>query len=443
MKLLVKECYAAQEEDISLNCSIMNSHAKVSPVPSDYFGILWALAGVKDIMILEHGPTGNARYNLMNFRAMDRQSPRKKLFSTGLKEDELILGSDEKIATAVKEIDTLYSPDVIALVATCVSKVVGVDLEGIAAELQPDVNARLLVFGGGGFVGNYTDGIRDVFTTLVREFATEKTSMDEMYANIIGPSIDTFNSASDNSEIERLLCLLGIRVNTILSASTDIESIKSLPNAAVNIVTNESGLEAARLLEERFGTPYIYGLPFGVRGTTEWLKDLACKLDMKLDKDIIIRELKKYGYTFPELTSVKLMKKDLDVAVCCPYDLALGLTRYIVQEWNYNVKIVVLPVKPETTEYINNFSELGVSKVLVEPDLKSFMHAMEMTRPHLLFGNIDHIALMPEVPIKIQAASPTYDKIFLYDGTPFVGYRGNAFLLQNLINSLVDLQEDI
>jgi len=47
-----------------------------APVPSDYFGVLWALAGVKNALVLEHGATGTAFYNAVSFGVMNKQSPK-------------------------------------------------------------------------------------------------------------------------------------------------------------------------------------------------------------------------------------------------------------------------------------------------------------------------------------------------------------------------------
>ena len=61
----------------------MDYHMNTFPVPSDYFGILWALTGIKDAIIVEHGSTGNTSYNVMNYRVMNRQTPQGKAFFLG------------------------------------------------------------------------------------------------------------------------------------------------------------------------------------------------------------------------------------------------------------------------------------------------------------------------------------------------------------------------
>jgi hypothetical protein len=45
------------------------------------------------------------------------------------------------------------------------------------------------------------------------------------------------------------------------------------------------------------------------------------------------------------------------------------------------------------------------------------------------------------VPVRIPAASPTPDIITLFDGTPYVGFRGYAYLTQLLVNEAAKHKE--
>ena len=128
---------------------------------------------------------------------MNKQTPKGISFSTGLDEDDVVMGREEKIIEAARELDRLYRPEVISLVATAVTSVIGLDLDGIIEELQPQVNAKLLAFSGGGFRGDYTRGIKDVFCVLAHNIAAQSTMSDSRAVNIIGPTIDSFNIPSD------------------------------------------------------------------------------------------------------------------------------------------------------------------------------------------------------------------------------------------------------
>lgn len=407
-----------------------------APVPSDYSGVLWALAGIKNALILEHGATGTAFYNAVSFGVMNRQSPKGLLFTTGLDEDDVVMGREDKIIEAVMELDQTYHPQIISLAATAVTSVIGLDLDGLRKELQPRVSAKLLAFCGGGFNGDYTAGIKEVFCTLVKEVVDKPSLVCPRTVNLIGPTIDSFNHPSDFAEIKRLLELMNIRVNAVFTQSIDVDQIKNISSAALNIVTRDLGLEAARLLEATYETPYYYGQPFGLKGTVEFLKQIASRLDLSVDHKMIVAELKTYGHTLPELSSFWQRYDHLKVVVACPYDYAVGLTRFIQTEWNFEVKAVVLPIAPEDDAATEKLSALKVETVVVAPEEKDLKDLLATISPDILFGSTYDFRLAPRTPVKILAAMPAYDYIYLYDGTPFVGFRGSLYLTQTMVNLL-------
>lgn len=414
----------------------MNLIMNNAPVPSDYFGVLWALAGIKNALILEHGATGTAFYNAVSFGVMNRQSPKGIIFTTGLDEDDVVMGREEKIVQAVRELDDRYHPEIISLAATAVTSVIGLDLEGLCAELQPRVKAKLLVFSGGGFLGDYTMGIKEVFRTLVDEVVLEATPKKSHTVNLIGPTIDSFNHPSDYAEIKRLLKLLNLDINTVFTQCTDVRHLTALSSATLNIVTRDIGLEAAQRLEQRFGMPYYYGLPIGLKSTVDFLARIAEKLGVSLDRSIIASELKTYGHTLAELSSWWHHYDHSRVVVSCPFDYAFGLTRYIREEWGLSVKAVILPTVPESAAATETFNALGVEKVWLAPEEKTVQEVLADIKPHILFGSSSDFRLASEVPIRIHAAMPAYDYLHLFDGTPFVGFRGNLYLTQTLINHI-------
>lgn len=178
-------------------------------------------------------------------------------------------------------------------------------------------------FPGGGFIGDYTVGIKEVFRVLIDDIAepltTETDSVRRHRVNIIGPAIDSFNHISDYAEIERLLKLLNVSVNTVFTQETYVGQLRRVADAELNIVTRDTALPAAEQLLQRFGMPYHYSISFGLKGTVNWLTSVAEKLDLDLKSDVVVRELKKYGHTLTELTSWWQRHEHLKVAISCPY----------------------------------------------------------------------------------------------------------------------------
>jgi nitrogenase molybdenum-iron protein alpha/beta subunit len=345
---------------------------------------------------------------------MNRQSPKGKLFSSGMDEDDVVMGRDEKVKEAIAELDGKYRPEVIALVATGVTSVIGLDLQGIIEEIQSATKSKLLSFTSGGFSGDYNQGIKEVFRSLVNNIVEEPGDIKPFTVNIIGPTIDSFNNVSDLAELERMLMLLGAQVNTVFTCQTDVCDIKNMASASLNLVTRDIGLEAAEMLKERYGIPYYYGLPFGVKGSIEWMNDVAGMLGLSLSRKILAEEMEKYGFSILELVNFLQNIDHLRAMISCPFDYSLGLTRLMRDEWGIEPYLVELPEKDST----------------------SLEEAIAGINPHILFGNSYDLLLAKNVPIKVHAAFPAFDHIYRYDGTPFVGLRGHAYLTQTIINLL-------
>lgn len=414
----------------------MDLKLKSYPAPSDYFGVLWGLSGVEDLLVLEHGSTGTCSYNVVNYMIMNKQSPKGKLFSCGMDEDDVVMGRDDKLKRAVEELDQTFHPKIIALVATAVTSVIGLDLGGIIEEIQARTDAKLLSFASGGFAGDYTLGIKEVFRKLAMEVAEEPKERKPFSVNVIGPAIDSFNNVSDLAELRRLLSLLGADINTVFTCHTSVGEIESMASASLNLVTRDAGLGAAQILEDRFGIPYVYGLPFGVKGTVEWLKEVGERLDLYLGRGTLASELERYGFSILELTTPLQRCDHLRAVISCPYDYALGLTKFMQKELGINPSLVVLPNIPDDPKFREEFNRLGLFDVLIEPDTTTLEEAMARIDPHIIFGNSYDLHIAKNVPIRVHAAFPAFDYIYRFDGTPFVGFRGHAYLTQTFVNLL-------
>jgi nitrogenase molybdenum-iron protein beta chain len=75
-------------------------------------------------------------------------------------------------------------------------------------------------------------------------------------------------------ELERLLGLLGLEVNTIFGYGRGVEAVKRLPEAELNIIVSPwVGVDALKFLSEKYGAPLLHYpvLPIGAFETTKFL----------------------------------------------------------------------------------------------------------------------------------------------------------------------------
>ena len=100
------------------------------PSPSDRMAIIWSLLPIQDGIVLEYGPAGTTHfggglYGSLGFRM------RGRLYTTHISEDDVVMGDVSRLEKAILEIDAMYAPKVIFVVASAVIAVIGTDVKGL------------------------------------------------------------------------------------------------------------------------------------------------------------------------------------------------------------------------------------------------------------------------------------------------------------------------
>ncbi len=272
------------------------------PTPSDRMGILASLLRLDESIILEYGTSGTTAYAL-KYCMINGVDVRNRLFTTEMKEDNVVMGDSSNLEQKLRELDQEYRPRVIFVMASSVASVIGADLRGVCHYMQEEISAKLIVFTQGGFSGDYSSGYQIVLTRLIEELACEAYAPTDSF-NIIAPSF----AQSDLSEISRMMKqYFDLSPYAILAAATSISQIESMSQARINLVLSYEGLEAAQILEARFGTPFIHALPLGQKGSCAWLEKIAQALGKHLS-------LPEASYTSEEKRKV-MIHADYDVAL--------------------------------------------------------------------------------------------------------------------------------
>lgn len=238
----------------------------LSTYTADVSGVCSALYELGGMVVI-HDPSGcNSTYNTHDeprWYEMD-----SLIFISGLSQMDAIMGNDDKfihdIVRAAKELQ----PRFIALVRTPIPLMTGTDFEGISRVIEKQTGIPVFYFPTSG-MHTYVKGAGMAMETIARELVPaggesvkERKNKQEnpLKINILGATPLDFSINSTLDSIKEFLSRHFEIISTFAMGSS-IEDIQRAGEADVNLVISSVGVLAAKVLEERFHTPYVIGTP--------------------------------------------------------------------------------------------------------------------------------------------------------------------------------------
>lgn len=365
--------------------------------------------------------------------------------STNMLEREVVFGGTKKLETTIQGAIDIIDADAYFVLTGCTAGIIGDDIERVTDQFKEEGH-KVYPIDTPGFAGDSNLGYEVVWNTMIDQVIEDSVKKEENLVNLFGiiPYHDPFWSGN-LEEISRLLKKLGLKVNTFFTEHQSMEHIRTSSQAALNIILHPWIFKGpAKKFEERFAVPSIRypGLPIGASDTKRFLLMVgeALNLDDRLVNQVIEEE-DDYVYHYLAQSIGALSWKRF--AVAADAGTALGITRYLANDYSFTPVLVVItePIfrQEDKERIIAEFTNLEYAKppkvVFASDQYEINKVLMEEEDLSLIIGssNEEEVSSLKGVQY-IVAAFPIKDRLIF--NRAYAGYRGSLTLIEDLYDNL-------
>ncbi|WP_037377513.1 nitrogenase iron-molybdenum cofactor biosynthesis protein NifE [Sinorhizobium americanum] len=249
------------------------------------------LQPITDVAHLIHAPLA-CEGNSWDNRGAASSGPTlwRTSFTTDLTELDVVMGQGErKLFRAIREIKEQYAPPAIFVYSTCVTALIGDDIEAVCKRAAEKFGLPVVPVNTPGFVGSKNLGNKLAGEALLDHVigTVEPDNIGPYDINILGE----FNLSGEFWLVKPLLDRLGIRVRACIPGDARYLDVASAHRArAAMMVCSTALINLARKMEERWDIPFFEGSFYGITDTSEALRQIAKLLVKKgADSEILAR----------------------------------------------------------------------------------------------------------------------------------------------------------
>lgn len=235
---------------------------------------------IKDMVHITHGPIGCGYYTWGTRRNMAKAEEGgdnyiQYCFSTDMQETDIVFGGEKKLKAAIDDAVRIFKPGAISINATCPVGLIGDDIESVARNAENEYGIKVMALRCEGYRGVSQSAGHHIASNVLMEhlIGTEKLENPTPFdINIFGE----YNIGGDLWEVKPLFEKIGYRIVSSFTGDGSFHNIAKANQAKLSILLCHRSINYTnRMMEQKYGVPWLKVNYVGVEGTTKSLRKMA------------------------------------------------------------------------------------------------------------------------------------------------------------------------
>lgn len=421
-------------------------------------GAMYAALGIHKCLPHSHGSQGCCSYHRMHLTRHFREPAMAS--TSSFTEGTSVFGGGANLKTAIKNVFSIYEPDIMAVHTTCLSETIGDDLPTIIKQSSDIVPEGKLVIHtntpsySGSHITGFSNMVKSTINYIAEKTKDESTEKLNIIPGFVNPGdMREIKSLLNKMEVESIMLpdTSGVLDSPITNkyemypkGGTKVEDIKDMGNSKYTIALGSFASEAGAVeLDRKCKVPaVVLKTPLGVKATDQFLTEVS-KIT---GKDIPWEIEEERGQLVDIMVDTHYHFHGKKVAIVSDPDIVVSLTEFVLSLGMIPKYILTgTPGKSFDTQINAVLEEAGEStedkKIKNLGDLFTLHQWIKNESVDLIIGNTyaKYVARAEDVPL-VRVGFPILDRS-VHSYLPIVGYKGAIRLIEKISNALLDRQD--
>jgi nitrogenase molybdenum-iron protein beta chain len=437
------------EETVSHTTGKINPAKTCQPI-----GAMYAALGIHGCLPHSHGSQGCCAYHRMHLTRHFRDPVLAS--SSSFTEGASVFGGSANLKTSIKNVFTIYNPEVMAIHTTCLSETIGDDIPNIVKQAEIPEGKVVIHANTPSYAGSHITGFSNMCKAMVSYLAQSDGGAKKEQANVL----PGFVNPGDMREIRRIVSSLGIKLIMFPDTSGVLDSpltsryemypeggatVAEIRDSGNSVVTLALGAfashDAADILQEKCGVTGIpLKLPIGLKATDDFVMALKNWFGIEVPQDLTLER----GQVIDTLIDTHFHYQGKTVAIFGDPDHVIAMTEFALTMGMIPKYLLTGTPGKEFEATINAmFDEAGIQerRVKAEGDLFDLHQWIREEKVDLMIGTTygKYIARAEDIPL-VRFGFPILDRA-VHPLMPVVGYRGCLRMIEQISNALLERRD--